>query len=521
MKVFYALCRGLFIFLLLGVAALFLVPVLPITGNIDIKIVKSGSMEPAIMTGAVVVVRPQGDYHIGDVVTFQSASADIPTTHRIVEQRAEGNALFYTTKGDANEEADTEESPKTAVIGKVLFSIPYAGYILDFARQPLGFMVLIVLPAFLIVFDEIEKIWREFKKLRSKKEIVGVADLNSNSAVSQETAVDTRPPLRMMEINVPVYPRGYGNKALNAYGHTAILSLPQKRSLPAYVEWCMAALFSVVVSVALVGVGSVGSTVSYFSDTEGTIANALMARFLDFTASADAQTLTFIGTELADNSAVASMIVPLSGSADVLYTMHVETATGTDAFCGAILTHLDSPISYDGPLRDLSFDEALLLGDDWQMFPTLAPDAVFVPGEICVLDIVYQGRDSDSPVGGYSDEERVSLQFTAPIDISGAIVEPFAAPAFLIFSEHGEAELPTEEATTTEDEHASSTPPSEVLDIVSPEAVVPEDIPSANTVEIEDEEVTEETEEVELPIDVEEETIQEETVTEPVVTDTV
>ena len=80
--------------------------------------------------------------------------------------------MLYTTKGDANEDNDTKEIKKDEIIGKTLFSVPYMGYIIDFAKQPLGFAIFIGLPALYIVYDEVAKIVREVKKIRYKKENV-------------------------------------------------------------------------------------------------------------------------------------------------------------------------------------------------------------------------------------------------------------------------------------------------------------------------------------------------------------
>ncbi len=126
MKIISNIFYGLFIILLLGVAGLFLLPTLPLQQNISMKIVESGSMEPAIKTGSLVVVAPASSYFVGDIITFESTSADVPTTHRITEVKEENGLQVFVTKGDANEEADTNVAKETAVIGKVLVSVPYA-----------------------------------------------------------------------------------------------------------------------------------------------------------------------------------------------------------------------------------------------------------------------------------------------------------------------------------------------------------------------------------------------------------
>ncbi|OHB15865.1 MAG: signal peptidase I [Candidatus Zambryskibacteria bacterium RIFOXYC1_FULL_39_10] len=166
---------GYFIFwaIVVCVVVVVLASILPIPGKLEIKIVQSGSMEPTIKVGALAIIRPESLYKVGDIITFgKDTKTDVPTTHRIVADRVENGVLLYTTKGDANEDNDTKEIKKDEIIGKTLFSVPYVGYIIDFAKQPLGFAIFIGLPALYIVYDEVAKIVREVKKIRYKKENV-------------------------------------------------------------------------------------------------------------------------------------------------------------------------------------------------------------------------------------------------------------------------------------------------------------------------------------------------------------
>ena len=74
------------------VIALFLiVAILPIPGNVELKIVQSGSMEPAILTGSIVVIKPSSAYEVGEVITFGSdTKTQVPTTHRDVSSETRG-----------------------------------------------------------------------------------------------------------------------------------------------------------------------------------------------------------------------------------------------------------------------------------------------------------------------------------------------------------------------------------------------------------------------------------------------
>ena len=162
--------NAVFVMALLLVVTLFFSQYIPFVDDFEVKIVKSGSMEPAIKTGGIVIIGKSGGYKVGDVITFgEDSKNSIPTTHRIVSMREANGAVFYETKGDANPKPDPQEIEKGSIIGKVVFTVPYAGYVLDFARQPLGFALLIAVPAGLLIIYEIMSICGEISRMRNKR----------------------------------------------------------------------------------------------------------------------------------------------------------------------------------------------------------------------------------------------------------------------------------------------------------------------------------------------------------------
>lgn len=146
------------------IVLLLLSSILPIPGGIKTFVVQSGSMEPSIGTGSVVVVKGAESYAVGDVITFGPRSkTKPPTTHRILEVKEDGN---FVTKGDANEEEDIRTVSRYEVIGKVVVSIPWVGYAVAAAQKPWGFAVIVVIPAVIIIWEEIGKIRGEIQKKR-------------------------------------------------------------------------------------------------------------------------------------------------------------------------------------------------------------------------------------------------------------------------------------------------------------------------------------------------------------------
>jgi signal peptidase I len=165
----FKILYGAFYIAIIAIIVLLLFALFPMKGNYQIKIVKSGSMEPSISTGSIVVIKPSDSYTIGDIITFgKDSKTEIPTTHRIVSSHAIEGVIMFTTKGDANKDNDIAEVRESDVHGKVLFGIPFLGYIIDLARRPWGFAILVILPAIVVICDEGMKIFGEIKRLRNK-----------------------------------------------------------------------------------------------------------------------------------------------------------------------------------------------------------------------------------------------------------------------------------------------------------------------------------------------------------------
>ena len=160
----------IFIAFIGAIAILLIFSVFPITGNYKLMIVKSGSMTPAIKIGSIVVIKPMDEYKIGDVISFgETTKIEAPTTHRIYDIKVTEGKVSYITKGDANNAPDRKEISQIEVIGKVLFSVPFVGYAVDFTKKPLGFALIIIAPGAIIIYGEVGKIYQEIKKMKEKR----------------------------------------------------------------------------------------------------------------------------------------------------------------------------------------------------------------------------------------------------------------------------------------------------------------------------------------------------------------
>jgi signal peptidase len=128
------------------------------------EVVISGSMEPAIQTGSVVIVRPVIPESIqkGDVIMYSSPDKTSLTTHRIFNVASEPS-LQFITKGDANNNPDVIPVDPGQIVGIVAFTVPYLGLLAQFIKTPLGFTLFLLIPAVILIGREILDLWREME----------------------------------------------------------------------------------------------------------------------------------------------------------------------------------------------------------------------------------------------------------------------------------------------------------------------------------------------------------------------
>ena len=125
--------------------------------------VLSGSMEPAIGTGDVVVAKPMSptDATVGDVVTYKEPHGEGRLiTHRVKRMEARGDRVRFTTQGDANDTSERWQVANTGQISRVTHRVPKLGYGLGFLRDPAKRLWLLGVPALLLGLFELFRIWR-------------------------------------------------------------------------------------------------------------------------------------------------------------------------------------------------------------------------------------------------------------------------------------------------------------------------------------------------------------------------
>ena len=129
------------------------------------SVVMSGSMEPAIPVGSIVVVRKVNaeDVKVGDVISFRTGESRV--IHRVIE-KVENGSFYFRTKGDANEDPDPWIVQPDDVCGALMLTIPYYGYLIWFAGTPIGVAVFILVPAIILIANEVRNILKYRKGVK-------------------------------------------------------------------------------------------------------------------------------------------------------------------------------------------------------------------------------------------------------------------------------------------------------------------------------------------------------------------
>lgn len=145
---------------------------LPMPFGIGSAVVLSGSMEPEISVGDLLIVAEQKSYEVGDVIVYQDGKTAV--THRIVSI----SETEVITRGEANNTDDDPISPE-AIKGKVILVIPRFGYAIDMIKTPLGTICILALAILFLERSfhaekqadekELEAIREEIEKLKQDK----------------------------------------------------------------------------------------------------------------------------------------------------------------------------------------------------------------------------------------------------------------------------------------------------------------------------------------------------------------
>ena len=124
--------------------------------------IASGSMSPALKVGDLVIVQgvPPTNIQVGDIIVFDPPQGS-RTIHRVTKiQTLPNGTIQFKTKGDANPNEDLHWIPEQNVHGRVLYRIPYLGWL---ALDPTIPIIIIIIITIIIL------LWPEKHRKRKKQ----------------------------------------------------------------------------------------------------------------------------------------------------------------------------------------------------------------------------------------------------------------------------------------------------------------------------------------------------------------
>ncbi len=107
--------------------------------NIFPNVIISGSMMPKIDIGDIVIVQKTepDQVTVGDIIQFREIEQDVRINHRVIEIRKDERGLpLFITKGDANQNPDSDPVIAEQLKGKVVYVVPKVGWITIMLRSP-------------------------------------------------------------------------------------------------------------------------------------------------------------------------------------------------------------------------------------------------------------------------------------------------------------------------------------------------------------------------------------------------
>jgi signal peptidase len=142
----------------------------------DVVTVLSGSMAPTYPVDSVLAIEAIDPTKIeeGDVIAFKPEADQTMVSHRVVAvHETPSGDLSFTTKGDANEDPDRDPVLAKDVHGRVVFGVPVMGRLIRMAHTPLGFFLMLVVPAMFVILHEARSIRRTLREEREGKQAPG------------------------------------------------------------------------------------------------------------------------------------------------------------------------------------------------------------------------------------------------------------------------------------------------------------------------------------------------------------
>lgn len=127
--------------------------------------VAGGSMSPALEFGDLVIIQgvPASSIQVEDIIVFDPPQGS-RTIHRVNRTETLPNGTIqFKTKGDANPNEDRDWIPEQNVHGRVIYRIPYLGYLILDPTITLTIAIIIVL--IILIWPEKKRRFRRHKRI--------------------------------------------------------------------------------------------------------------------------------------------------------------------------------------------------------------------------------------------------------------------------------------------------------------------------------------------------------------------
>ena len=168
------------------------------SGRYQVRPILSGSMEPGLPTGGVVITQrvPISEIKVRDVVVFHRPDRpDDVITHRITELTESANGPVIQTQGDANVIPDPwKVTMRGDTAYRAVFTRPVVGYAAGWVQGPTGRLALTVLGLLLVLGAAVAGLVRRSRPVAPGANIDGLQAAESPRPDSEKVPhLHTRP----------------------------------------------------------------------------------------------------------------------------------------------------------------------------------------------------------------------------------------------------------------------------------------------------------------------------------------
>lgn len=160
-------------------------------------IVMTGSMEPVIMSGDLIITKEinPSDVKVGDVISFVDPAGNGVTvvTHRVIEVKNENGTVSFRTRGDANNTDDQDAVPGESVLGIYMAKLSGMGSAVMFMQTTTGLIICVIVPLMLLVGYDILRRGKQDKKQKKEEEALRaeLEALKAEKAAAEAKAAET------------------------------------------------------------------------------------------------------------------------------------------------------------------------------------------------------------------------------------------------------------------------------------------------------------------------------------------